>query len=118
MNTYINERRDEGFTLIELLIAIVVVGILSAVVIVGIGGLNDTGSKSACTVSLDAAKTGAVVHKANTGSYPTGFDNYTAAELDTTDMTVAATTIKHGTDWTLHGTFAAATPPVLSCTTP
>ena len=56
MNTYIKERREEGFTLIELLIAIVVVGILTAVVIVGIGGLTDTGSKSACAASLDAAK--------------------------------------------------------------
>ena len=121
MNTYIKERREEGFTLIELLIAIVVVGILSAVVIVGIGGLNDTGSNSACTASLDAAKTGAVVHKANTLSYPTGFTGvggYTAAELDTTGTTVTATTIKHGTDWTLTGTFAAATPPVFNCTTP
>ena len=49
MNTYIKERREEGFTLIELLIAIVVVGILTAVVIVGIGGLTDNGNGSACT---------------------------------------------------------------------
>ena len=65
MNTYIKERRDEGFTLIELLIAIVVVGILTAVVIVGIGGLTDTGKKSACQASRDAAKAAAAVHYNN-----------------------------------------------------
>ena len=121
MNTYIKERREEGFTLIELLIAIVVVGILTAVVIVGIGGLNDTGSKSACTVSLDAAKAAAVVHKANTGSYPTGFDVdlITAAELDTTDVTVdrraPSSTAPTGR---CAAPSAAATAPVMNCTAP
>jgi prepilin-type N-terminal cleavage/methylation domain-containing protein len=115
MNHYIKERREEGFTLIELLIAIVVVGILTAVVIVGIGGLTDNGKSSACAASRDAAKTAAAVHKANTGSWPTAFTDYTAAELDTTDVTVAATTLKHGTDWTLTGTFSATTPPALVC---
>ena len=61
MNTYIKERREEGFTLIELLIAIVVVGILTAVVIVGIGGLTDNGAKSACAASRDAAKAASAV---------------------------------------------------------
>ena len=36
MNEYMEERKEQGFTLIELLIAIVVVGILAAVAIVGI----------------------------------------------------------------------------------
>ena len=65
MNTYIKERREEGFTLIELLIAIVVVGILTAVVIVGIGGLTDNGKKGACQASKDAAKAAVAVHYSN-----------------------------------------------------
>lgn len=124
MNTYIKERRDEGFTLIELLIAIVVVGILTAVVIVGIGGLVDNGSAGACSASLDAAKAATAVHKANTQLFPTGFTGgtspFTASELDTGGLTVAATTVKHGTDWTLHGVFdaAGAAAPAFNCTTP
>ena len=125
MNTYIKERREEGFTLIELLIAIVVVGILTAVVIVGIGGLVDNGSNGACQASLDATKTATAVHKSNTGLFPTSFTGgtspFTAAELDTSGLTVAAGTIKHGTDWTLHVTFdatGATAPTNLNCTTP
>ena len=123
MNTYIKDRREEGFTLIELLIAIVVVGILTAVVIVGIGGLANNGEKSACKASLDAARVGAAVHKANTGLFPdaftTGATGYTATELDVTGLNVGATTITHGSpaDWTLTGVFTAGgtAAPTFSC---
>ena len=62
--------KHKGFTLIEVLIAIVVVGILSAVVIIGIGALTDKGSESACQASADAARAASTVHYANTGAYP------------------------------------------------
>ncbi|MEP6661566.1 MAG: type II secretion system protein [Acidimicrobiales bacterium] len=71
MNEYLNNRRrkgDGGFTLIELLIAIVVIGILTTVVIVGVGSLTDKGNTSTCQASADAFKAGSVVHYANTGS--------------------------------------------------
>ena len=107
MNTYIKERREEGFTLIELLVAIVVVGILTSVVIVGIVGLNDNGEQAACQASRDAAKAASAVHNANTGSFPDAFNGatgFTTAELDTSDVTVAAATLTHGSpaDWVLH----------------
>jgi prepilin-type N-terminal cleavage/methylation domain-containing protein len=113
MNTYIKERREEGFTLIELLIAIVVVGILTAVVIVGIGGLPNTGSKGACQASADAAKAASVVHHANAGAWPADFNMLAAGanpELEvaagvTPDQaTLAAgtgTTALNGNGWTL-----------------
>jgi prepilin-type N-terminal cleavage/methylation domain-containing protein len=73
------DRNEKGFTLIELLIAIVVVGILTAVAIVGIAGLTNNGKTSACQASLDAAKAATAVHYANNnGTYPTGLGQLTA----------------------------------------
>ncbi len=120
MNTYIKERREEGFTLIELLIAIVVVGILTAVVIVGIGGLQDTGSAGACAASRDAAKAGSVVHKANsaTGQYPTTFDDMLTAappELELGDATQTNATTLAGNGWTLTISGGGNTAPVFAC---
>jgi prepilin-type N-terminal cleavage/methylation domain-containing protein len=79
MNHYIENRKEEGFTLIELLIAIVVVGILTAVAIVGIAGLTDKGTQSACAATQDAVKSAQAVHYANQGSYPADFAALTTA---------------------------------------
>jgi prepilin-type N-terminal cleavage/methylation domain-containing protein len=62
--------QQSGFTLIELLIAIVVVGVLAAVVIIGVGSLKDEGDASACKASADAATAAAVVYYANNHAYP------------------------------------------------
>ena len=68
------EKRDEtGFSLVELLIAIVVVGILTAVAIVSIGGVADKGTKSACAATKDAIQTAQSVHFANFNTYPADF---------------------------------------------
>src|SRR5437016_6786459 len=65
MNKYMEKRNEKGFTLIELLIAIVVVGILAAVAIVGIGGLTTTGGNAACKASADAAVAASAAYYAN-----------------------------------------------------
>jgi len=84
MNEHMEDRKEQGFTLIELLIAIVVVGILTAVAIVGIAGLTDKGSTASCAATLDAVKAAQAVHYANnTGTYPTDFTSMiTAKELE------------------------------------
>jgi general secretion pathway protein G len=42
-------RKDaKGFTLIELLIVIVILGVLAAIVVFAVGGINDTSKASAC----------------------------------------------------------------------
>ena len=106
MNTYIKDRREEGFTLIELLIAIVVVGILTAVVIVGIGGLTNSGKKSTCQASTDSLKAAVAVHYANQtpNAYPTTIAQMTGAtpaELELATGVTAAGAVITGSNWTI-----------------
>jgi len=50
-------RSEKGFTLIELLVVIVILGILAAVVVFAVGGLQDKGSKSACQTDTKTLRT-------------------------------------------------------------
>jgi type IV pilus assembly protein PilA len=93
--------RDHGFTLVEILISIVLVGILSAVVVVGIGNLTSKGSSSACLASLDAAKAAAVVH------YTSGNNTYPATMTAMTTSNPPSLTLPTGV--TLNGTGLVAT---------
>jgi prepilin-type N-terminal cleavage/methylation domain-containing protein len=115
MSKYIEKRDEQGFTLIELLIAIVVVGVLTAVAIVGIAGLTDEGEGAACSATADAVKAAQAVHYANSGAYPTTFTAMTGTtppELEASgDVTVNALTIV-GKGWTLTGVSGGGTAPM------
>ncbi len=96
---------DEGFTLIELLIAIVVVGILSTVVVLGIGGLTNSGQTATCKASRDAAQAASTVYYANTGGYAATYDVLTAGGANAilsvpAGATAAGTAMSNGT-WTV-----------------
>jgi prepilin-type N-terminal cleavage/methylation domain-containing protein len=93
---------DGGFTLVEMLVAIVLVGILTAVALVTLNGLNGNGSKAACTASRDAASAASLTYYANFhGNYPQTFDDLTNPPsgnplLDASNVTVTSPTTLTG----------------------
>ena len=115
------EKQEQGFTLIELLIAIVVVGILTAVAIVGIAGLTNKGNASACSASMDAAQSASAIFYANNNNtYPTSFADLQPPKSDPTlldlhGVTVNGTTMT-GKGWSVTGTFSTTAEPVLKGT--
>ncbi len=60
---------DGGFTLIELLVVIVIIGVLSAVVIFSVVGINDKGEAAACKADENTLKVAEEAHYADQGSY-------------------------------------------------
>jgi prepilin-type N-terminal cleavage/methylation domain-containing protein len=69
-----HRRNDHGFTLVELLLAIILVGILAVVAVVGLTGVFSSGNKSACSTTLSAAQAAATTYYADNNVYPTSFD--------------------------------------------
>jgi prepilin-type N-terminal cleavage/methylation domain-containing protein len=126
MKQYIEKRDEKGFTLIELLIAIVVVGILAAVAIVGIAGLTNTGGKSACVATADAAKAASAAYYASQdpNAWPADFTAMTPLTNPVLELqngvTVDGTdpTQLDGNGWVLKGTFTAdgSAPPAFDTT--
>jgi prepilin-type N-terminal cleavage/methylation domain-containing protein len=115
------KKRQGGFTLIELLIAIVVVGILAAVAIVGIGGLTSTGGKSACVASADAAQSASAAYYANNNNvWQTDLTGLIAAtpSVFTPPTGYAMTTANEMTvgTWHLTQSGGTGTQPTFACT--
>jgi general secretion pathway protein G len=70
---------EEGFTLIELLIVIIILGILAAVVVFAVGGIQDRGQTSACEAERKTLEVAVEAYFAKNGSYPANAAAMTAA---------------------------------------
>ncbi|MGW8728426.1 competence type IV pilus major pilin ComGC [Streptomyces sp. NPDC055808] len=80
-----NETAEAGFTLIELLVVIVILGILSAVVVFSVRGINDKGQGSACKTDKSTIQTAEEAYFAsdNRGVYGTMTDLVNGGFLST-----------------------------------
>ncbi|MFJ8043973.1 prepilin-type N-terminal cleavage/methylation domain-containing protein [Kitasatospora sp. NPDC096147] len=73
--------RQDGFTLVELLVAIVILGVLAAVVVVSVRGIGDTGRTSAIRADAATLRTAEESYCAKHGRYGTVDDLKTAGLL-------------------------------------
>lgn len=63
-----------GFTLIELLVVIAILGVLAAVVVFAVGGINDNSQEAACKIEKRTISTAFQAFKAQEGTYPTAWN--------------------------------------------
>jgi prepilin-type N-terminal cleavage/methylation domain-containing protein len=62
-------REESGFTLIELLIVIVILGILAAIVVFAVNGIQNRGTASACKADVETVTVAAEAYNAQNGQY-------------------------------------------------
>jgi prepilin-type N-terminal cleavage/methylation domain-containing protein len=60
---------EAGFTLVELIVVIAILGILAAIVVFAVGGIQDKGTNAANKTSCSVLSTAEEAYFANTSSY-------------------------------------------------
>ena len=63
---------ESGFTLIELLIVIIILGILAAIVLFGLGTFRSDSKSAACKADLRNLQTAVAAYNAKNSSFPGG----------------------------------------------
>ncbi|MFQ6144214.1 type IV pilin protein [Streptomyces seoulensis] len=66
-----SETAEAGFTLIELLVVIVILGVLAAIVVFSVRGINDKGQGAACKTDKSTIDTAEEAYFATNGKYGT-----------------------------------------------
>lgn len=61
---------EKGFTLIELLVVIIILGILAAVVVLAVNGIQDKGEENACKTEKKTIEAAAAAYYADLGNFP------------------------------------------------
>ncbi|NUR94856.1 MAG: prepilin-type N-terminal cleavage/methylation domain-containing protein [Kribbellaceae bacterium] len=64
-------KNESGFTLIELLMVIIILGVLAGIVVFAVGGITDTGKKSACKADVKNVEIASEAYYAQYGAYAT-----------------------------------------------
>jgi prepilin-type N-terminal cleavage/methylation domain-containing protein len=71
---------NDGFTLVEVLVAIVVLGILGGIVVLGLGPARSDATSAACRADVAGVNVAASAYHAVTGEYPSGMAQLTAGQ--------------------------------------
>jgi prepilin-type N-terminal cleavage/methylation domain-containing protein len=64
-----DRKSEKGFTLTELLVVIAILGILAAVVVFAVGGINNTSQNSACSTDKQSVQTAEEAYYAQKNAY-------------------------------------------------
>src|SRR2546421_2487174 len=81
---------QKGFTLVELLVVIVILGILAAVVVFAVSGIQDRGNNSACGTDASTVRTAVEAYRSQGQNFAA---NPTMAQLVTAGLLSKASTL-------------------------
>ncbi|MFF4323361.1 competence type IV pilus major pilin ComGC [Streptomyces sp. NPDC001568] len=104
------ENAEAGFTLVELLVVIVILGILSAIVVFSVSGINDKGQGVACKADKATIQTAEEAYFANNNKYATVEDLYKAGLLSTVSEWHEVTDLTKSVATPIAGRACATTP--------
>jgi prepilin-type N-terminal cleavage/methylation domain-containing protein len=107
-------REDSGFTLIELLVAVIILGVLAAIVVFAVGQFNNDGVQAACKADIKNTEIAAEAMYAKTGTAPTTLTGLvTAGYLKEEPPSSATAGTSHKYEVALSTVAATATTPAV-----